>query len=201
MSAQDSRLIEEAAALTCRQKNVCHGGSGSTFNQSSKGTPPAINCCSQMWSTRKRAVPLGREVRLGHGLAELLGAGLIRRRGAPRRLQPLHAPDRGDVRVVRLAPGARLRRRPPANRPPVLHKFVLARPGAPRPLGVVPTKVADTKRASSTVWGLRTQRSDTARVNLGRIAQSDPLKPRPPQSWSSRRSFGSSSPSRSERSS
>src|SRR6266511_1926547 len=101
---------------------------------------------------RSRAIPLRREVRLGHGLAELLGAGLIRRRGTPRRLQPLHEPDRGDVRVVRLASGARLRRRPPAHRPAVLHKLVLARPGAPRPLGVVPTKVVATKRASFTVW-------------------------------------------------
>src|ERR1700687_3689694 len=41
----------------------------------------------------------------------------------PRRPQPLHDPDRGQLRQLRRPPGPRLRRRAEADGPPPLHQF------------------------------------------------------------------------------
>ena len=49
---------------------------------------------------RRRSVPLGHEVRVGLGLAELLGARLAGRRRDAHRSQPRHDAHRGDLRPL-----------------------------------------------------------------------------------------------------
>jgi len=72
---------------------------------------------------RQRTVQLGHQVRVGHGMAELLRADSERECPDRCRSFPLHDPHRGAVRAMRRASGARLRRRPAADRPALLHEF------------------------------------------------------------------------------
>ena len=75
---------------------------------------------------RRRAFPLGREVRLGHGLAELLEARGRRKRRHRGRQQPLHAAHRSAVQPLRRASRPRVRRRPGADRAALLHQLRIA---------------------------------------------------------------------------
>src|SRR5205085_7326670 len=72
---------------------------------------------------RPRAVLVGGEVRIGHRLAELLGAD----RGEPRRDRPRrlarHGARRSDVCALRRTPRARVRRRPRSHRTALLHEL------------------------------------------------------------------------------
>ena len=69
------------------------------------------------------AVPLRREVRFGHRLAELLAGGFGQGdRGADRQ-EPSHDADGSAVQPLRRPPGARVRRRPEADRAALLHQL------------------------------------------------------------------------------
>ena len=84
---------------------------------------------------RRAAVRLRRQVRVRLRLAELLRAARREQRRDRGRRQPLHAPHRGALRVVRRAPRPRLRRRPAPDRPALLHQ--LREPGL-REEGLIP---------------------------------------------------------------
>ena len=92
---------------------------------------------------RRAPVRLRHEVRERLGLAELLPADRARRRRGARRRQPPHAPHRGGLRPLRRPPRPRLRGRPAADRPALLHERRRAQPRAEagvacRPLAVGP---------------------------------------------------------------
>ncbi len=72
---------------------------------------------------RGGALPLGREVRLGLRLAELLPAGRGGRGRDRGRRDPRHAPDRGALCRVRLASRSRVPGRPAADRAALLHQL------------------------------------------------------------------------------
>src|SRR3954447_26682281 len=76
---------------------------------------------------RQRALQLGDEVRVRHGLAELHRADRPRERDPRDRHEPRHGPHRGQVRALRLAPRTRLRRRAGAGRRALLHELGRAR--------------------------------------------------------------------------
>ena len=72
---------------------------------------------------RPAAVFVGRQVRFGHGLAELFPAGGARARGGTEGPQPRHAPHGSALRPVRRAPRPRLRGWAAADGPALLHQF------------------------------------------------------------------------------
>ena len=128
---------------------------------------------------RRRALPLGREVPLRLGLAELRRAGRARRRRDDRRHEPRDGAHRGRLRDLRRSPGSCLRRRPAADGPAVLHQLVRARPGARRRwvsspptthLGAIRLRVGDPDRLQrfyEEAIGLRTLSSDDGVAALG----------------------------------
>ena len=73
-----------------------------------------------------QALLLGHEVRLRHGLAELLRAGRRRGGGDRGRPQLLHEAHRGPLQPCGGHLGPRLRRRPEPHRPALLHQLLLA---------------------------------------------------------------------------
>src|SRR5256885_4398673 len=75
-----------------------------------------------MWC---QAVRVGHQVRRALRMAELLRTRGGRADRGDDRQVALHGEDRGDVRELRRAPGPRLRRRPPADGPALLHQLRL----------------------------------------------------------------------------
>ena len=75
---------------------------------------------------RRRAVPVGDQVRLGDGLAELLRACELGGRRDRNRQVVVHDPDRGQLRGLWRPPRPRLRRRSEPDRPALLHQLGLA---------------------------------------------------------------------------
>ena len=82
-----------------------------------------------MRGLRRGAVRRRHEVRVGHGMAELLRAGRGPERGAARGSKPRDASHRSPLPTLRRASGARVRRRAGAYRHALLHQLVRARPG------------------------------------------------------------------------
>ena len=74
----------------------------------------------------RAALLLARQVRLGHRLAELHAAARGRERVGPHRRFARDAAQRGALEERRLAPRPRLRRRPEADRPSLLHQLGVA---------------------------------------------------------------------------
>src|SRR5207247_599749 len=72
-----------------------------------------------------RALPVGREVRVGLRLAELLRAGRLGERRDRGGRELLHAPHRGSLRDLPIPPRPRLPRRPTPDRPALLHQLGL----------------------------------------------------------------------------
>jgi len=99
-----------------------------------RGADTELACSGKYWKEHRRGIyrcaacgydlfRLGRQVRVGHGLAELLAADP---RLAPRGgdgHQPRHGARGSALRALRLAPGSRLRRRAPADGPALLHEL------------------------------------------------------------------------------
>ena len=100
------------------------------------------------------------------------------RRG-DRRRQPRHAPHRGDVSPVRLAPRSRLRRRPGADGPALLHQLGLARPRASPPRRADPTSTTPAHRepTRSRTCSSPLDASDrtSARTHEVRLQAKDPI--------------------------
>ena len=75
---------------------------------------------------RRAAVLVARQVRLGHGLAELHAAARAEERDDQGGPAPVLDPHRGALEARRLAPGPRVRRRAGADRPALLHELGVA---------------------------------------------------------------------------
>ena len=75
---------------------------------------------------RRAAFQLARQVRVRHRLAELHASARAGERRHEDRPQVLHGPHRSPLQARRLAPRARLRRRPGADRPALLHELRVA---------------------------------------------------------------------------
>ena len=89
---------------------------------------------------RSAAVFVGRQVRVGHGLAELFPAGGGGAPGAAGGPRLRHGAHGGALRAVRCAPGARVRRRAAADGAALLHQFRRAAVRAPGAGEVMPEK-------------------------------------------------------------
>ncbi len=94
--------------------------------QGGEGIQTGSAAGQQPRGVRERAVPLGRQVRLGHRLAELLRAGHRAGRRAAARQQPAHAPHRGRLPALRRSSRPCLRRRACPDGRPLLHQLVRA---------------------------------------------------------------------------
>ncbi len=99
---------------------------------------------------RSAAVFVGRQVRVGHGLAELFPAGGAGARGGTEGPQPRHGAHGGALRAVRRALGARVRRRAAADGAALLHQLRRAAVRAPDAgevmAGERPRRMADISR-------------------------------------------------------
>src|SRR5262249_49536470 len=76
-------------------------------------------------AVRAAAVPVGRQVRVRHRLAELLPAVRSRPHHRDLRSQPRHGACRDPLQALRRAPRPRVRRRPPADPPALLPELGL----------------------------------------------------------------------------
>src|ERR1051325_4675999 len=117
---EERRRLEEATHVRAVSRPARGGHRDRVHRRLLERAPQRLVRVRGVWTAGLR---IRRQVRLGHGLAEFLAAGVqeLRDRAARHRIR--HGAHRRRLRALRRPPRPRLRRRPRADRPALLHQL------------------------------------------------------------------------------